>query len=347
MSHEIVGNLHMHTPYSDGEWYHDQIALAASQAGLDFIVTTDHNLWVDGPEGYHHGVLTLIGEEVHNARRWPQVNHLLVYGAEAELSQCAFDPQRLIDAVRARGGLAFIAHPFDYPLEFMHEPGIPWADWEVDGYHGLEIWNYMSEFKARLPNKLLAVFYAFFPQYAVRGPFKNTLKVWDELLASGRRVAGFGSADAHATPLALGPIKRSIFPYEYLFRCVNTHLMVEALLTGDVDRDKQLIYAALGTGYGWVGYDLLGSTKGFRFGAHSASEHAEIGQEIRRVGAVNFEIETPLEATIQVVKAGRGVLARVKNRRGMKFTSAEAGAFRVEAYRKGRGWIFSNPIYVL
>lgn len=152
----------MHTPYSDGEWYHDQIALAASQAGLDFIVTTDHNLWVNGPEGYHHGVLTLIGEEVHNARRWPQVNHLLVYGAEAELSQCAFDPQRLIDAVRARGGLAFIAHPFDYPLEFMHEPGIPWADWEVDGYHGLEIWNYMSEFKARLPNKLLAVFYAFF-----------------------------------------------------------------------------------------------------------------------------------------------------------------------------------------
>ena len=54
MTHEVVGNLHMHTPYSDGAWYHADIARAASQAGLDFIVVTDHNLWVQGPQGYHH-----------------------------------------------------------------------------------------------------------------------------------------------------------------------------------------------------------------------------------------------------------------------------------------------------
>ncbi len=336
----------MHTPYSDGEWYHAQIAQAASRAGLDFIVVTDHNLWVKGPEGYCHDVLTLVGEEVHHVRRWPQVNHLLVYGAEAELSQCAEDPQRLIAAVRARHGLAFIAHPFDYALKFMHEPGIPWIDWEVEGYHGLEIWNYMSEFKARLPSRLVAVFYAFFPQFAIRGPFRNTLRVWDELLAAGRRIVGFGGADAHGTPMSFGPFKRVVFPYEYLFRCVNTHLLIDEALSGDVDYDKQLIYSALGAGYGWVGYDLLGSTKGFRFAARSASEYAEIGEEIRRVGAVNFEVEVPLEATMQIVKAGRGVVARKKGHR-MKFTSVEAGAYRAEAYRDGKGWIFSNPIYVL
>jgi hypothetical protein len=347
LAHEVVGNLHIHTPYSDGEWYHAQIAQAASQAGLDFVVVTDHNVWVAGPEGYHSGVLTLIGEEVHHARCYPQVNHLLVYGAEAELSQCAFDPQRLIDAARAQGGLAFIAHPFDYALHFAHEPGIPWVDWEVDGYHGLEIWNYMSEFKTRLPNRLLAVLYAFKPQWAIRGPFKNTLRVWDELLASGRRVAGVGNADAHGTPMSLGPIKRVVFPYEYLFRCVNTHLVLDEALTRDVEYDKQLIYSALGMGYGWVGYDLIGSTKGFRFAAHSASEYAEIGRQIRRVGAVNFEVDTPLEATIQIVKAGKGVVARASRKRGLKFTSVEAGAYRVEAYRSGKGWIFSNPIYVL
>jgi hypothetical protein len=37
----------------------------------------------------------------------------------------------------------------------------------------------------------------------------------------------------------------------------------------------------------------------------------------------------------------------VKGKRSLRFTSVEAGAYRVEAYRKGRGWIFSNPIYVL
>jgi hypothetical protein len=347
VGHEIVGNLHMHTPYSDGEAYHVEIAQAAARAGLDFIAVTDHNLWVKGPEGYHDGVLVLVGEEVHNARRWPQVNHLLVYGAEAEMSQCAADPQRLIEAVRERGGLAFIAHPYDYAVKFIHEPGIPWVDWDVDGYHGLEIWNYMSEFKTRLPNKLMALWYANKPHLAIRGPFKATLNAWDQLLASGRRIAGIGNADAHATPMSMGPVRRVIFPYEYLFHCVNTHLMLADGLTGEVDHDKAAIFEALALGRGWVGYDLLGSTRGFRFAARSASEYAEIGHEIRRVGAVNFEVETPLPATIQVVRAGRGPIARVRNKRGMRFTSVEAGAYRVEAYRKGRGWIFSNPIYVL
>ena len=31
MPHEIVGNLHMHTPYSDGAAYHAEIAQAAAR----------------------------------------------------------------------------------------------------------------------------------------------------------------------------------------------------------------------------------------------------------------------------------------------------------------------------
>jgi hypothetical protein len=346
MTHEVVGNLHMHTPYSDGSWYHDQIAQAASQAGLDFIVVTDHNLWVRGPQGYHHNVLVLVGQEVHHTQRHPQVNHLLIYGAEAELSQCAPNPQQLIDAARARGGLTFIAHPFDFPLKFMREPGIPWVDWNVQGYVGLEIWNYMSEYKARIPHRLGAIYYTLYPQRAIRGPFAETLQLWDALLADGARVVGIGNADAHAFNLSMGPIKRVVFPYEYTFRCVNTHLLIDEPLTSDVEYDKYLIYSALERGSGWVGYDLLGSTKGFSFKARSASEHASLGEELRRAGAVNFDVEVPQPATIQIVRAGKGVVGRAKGTK-MKFTSVEAGAYRVEAYRGGKGWIFSNPIYVL
>ena len=50
---EVVCNLHMHTPYSDGEWYHAAIAQAALRAGLDCICVTDHNIWVKGPERYY------------------------------------------------------------------------------------------------------------------------------------------------------------------------------------------------------------------------------------------------------------------------------------------------------
>ena len=346
MTHEVVGNLHMHTPYSDGAWYHDQIALAARQAGLDFIVTTDHNVWVQGPQGYHHGVLVLVGEEVHHRRRQPQANHLLVYGAEAELSQCAANSQQLIDAVRAHGGLPFIAHPYDYAVKFLREPNISWVDWDIDGFVGLEIWNYMSEFKTRLHNHLLGLYYMYNPHRAIRGPYQATLALWDQFLAAGQRMVGFGNSDAHAFSISFGPFKRVVFPYEYLFRCVNTHLLSEEPLTGDVPYDRYLVFSALEQGRGWVGYDLLGSTRGFSFTARSVSERASMGGELRRVGAVNFEVEVPLPAMLQVVRAGHGVVVK-QNGKNLKFTSVEAGAYRVECYRQGRGWIFSNPIYVL
>ena len=47
------GNLHIHTRYSDGEKLHAEIAHDAIVAGLDFIVVTDHNVYVTGVEGYY------------------------------------------------------------------------------------------------------------------------------------------------------------------------------------------------------------------------------------------------------------------------------------------------------
>ena len=337
--------MHMHTPFSDGEWYHAGIAEAAAAAGLDFVITTDHNVWVDGPEGYHGDVLLLVGEEVHDNRRQPQANHCLVYGAAAEMCLHAESPQGLIDAARGRNALTFLAHPFDFPLSFAGENGLPWVDWDVDGYTGIELWNYMSEFKARIPNRLLALWYAFNPRRAVRGPFRETLALWDGLLAEGRRTSAIGGADAHGSSYSLGPFTRTLFPYEHLFRCVNTHVLSDGPLTHDVDMDRQSIYAALEKGRCWVGYDLIGSTRGFRFTARSMANSAGIGDDLKRAAAVNFEVEAPAPGHIRLIHAGHGVVAR-SNGRALKHTSADAGAYRAEVLRGGKGWIYSNPIYV-
>src|SRR5574337_952060 len=166
--YEYSANLHMHTPYSDCEWYHAQIAEAAMRAGLDVICVTDHNVWVKGPERYYEKdgkrVLALVGEEVHDTARDPQKNHLLVYGADRELAQYAPEPQALLDAARAAGGLAFCAHPVDPAAPLFHEDDLSWVSWEVSGFTGLEIWNYMSEFKSLLTSRANAVRYAFNPE---------------------------------------------------------------------------------------------------------------------------------------------------------------------------------------
>ena len=344
-TYEIAGNLHMHTPFSDGELYHADIAQAAAAAGLDFVAVTDHNVWVQGPEGYHDGVLVLVGEEVHDNRRQPHANHMLIYGADAEMCLHAESPQGLIDAARARGALAFLAHPIDPELRFIGEEALDWVDWDVEGYTGIEVWNYMSEFKGRIRNRLMALWYAFNPQHAIRGPFRQVLAIWDRLLAQGRRMAAIGGADAHGATYSLGPISRTVFPYEYLFRCVNMHLLIERPLGGDAATDKQSIYAALAHGRGWIGYDLLGSTRGFKFTARSMANAAGVGDDLKRAAAVTFEVETPAPSSMRLICAGRGVVATSGGRR-LKYTTADAGAYRVEVTRSGRGWIYSNPIYV-
>ncbi len=68
--YELVGNLHAHTVYSDGAGTHKDIARAALEAGLDFVVVTDHNVYVEGVDGYQYQgdqrVLILAGEEIHD-----------------------------------------------------------------------------------------------------------------------------------------------------------------------------------------------------------------------------------------------------------------------------------------
>ncbi|TFH33398.1 MAG: PHP domain-containing protein, partial [Anaerolineales bacterium] len=149
MTHEIVGNLHMHTRYSDGDGDHEDIARAALDAGLDFVVVTDHNVWVSGMDDYYYlgpkRVLLLTGEEVHDQGRQPQKNHLLIYEARRELAQFAQNPQSLIDRAIETGGLAFLAHPTDPAAPAFNEDDLSWVDWSVRGYHGLELWNFMSE----------------------------------------------------------------------------------------------------------------------------------------------------------------------------------------------------------
>jgi len=347
--YEYAGNPHIHTPYSDGEALHAGVAQAAAGAGLDFVIATDHNVWVDGVEGYYGQVLLLVGEEIHDVRRRPPANHLLVYNAEAELAPLASHPQNLIGEVSRRGGFSYLAHPYEYgsPLSPDLTP-IPWADWDVSGYTGLEIWNTMSEFKALLRNKLAAIYYAYFPGRGIRGPFRATLRRWDQLLSQGKHVAALGGADAHGTTYSLGPLRRVVLPYEYLFRCVNTHVLTGHPFNGIPEHDKTLVYDALRSGHTWVGYDLPASTAGFRFHARSGANYALMGDELVRTGAAIFEVQTPHSGDICLLCNGR-VVARARGRY-LKHTTAERGVYRVEvrrSYRMGRrGWIFSSPIYV-
>jgi len=351
--HELVANLHMHTPYSDGHGTHAQIAQAALRAGLDVVITTDHNVWVDGLENYYKDgnrkVLLLVGEEIHNQMHQPQKNHLLVFGIDREFSTLAHDTQRLLDAVRQAGGFAFIAHPYDPAAPAVNEPDISWVDWEMKGYAGIELWNGMSEFKSLLKSKLHAIYYAYNPRRIARGPAKETLKRWDDLLSAGRRVAVVGGSDAHELKARLGPLRRTLFPYEFHFRSINTHLITPVGLTDDLIEDRQTVFEALSHGRAFIGYDLPASTRGFRFTAQGMDQTAQMGDEINAKYGVTLQIRVPQPSECRLIRDGK-LVKTWQAREYCTHITNESGAYRVEVYidflGRRRGWIFSNPIYI-
>jgi predicted metal-dependent phosphoesterase TrpH len=351
---EYTGNLHVHTPYSDGASYHAEIAEAALLTGLDFIIFTDHNLLVCGIEGYYGDeergyVLLLSGEEVHDRTRNPQCNHVLIYGVEQEVSEHTHSLSTLIRTVNQTGGMTFIAHPNDRSVNWLNEPAIPWLDRHVEGFTGLEIWNYMSRFKDYVQNRQETVRNVFRPEDVMIGPRLRTLALWDQLLSMGRNVVGIGGADAHGSIFRFGPFSHTIFPYDFLFSCVNTHILTKFPLTGDAQHDKSLLYQALRQGRAFIGYDIPGSTKGFRYSAQGQNTAAIMGENIRLGHGVTLQVLAPSRAHIKIIRYGE-VVAEDTNVESLIHVVRDEGAYRAELWREYRGveraWILSNPIYV-
>jgi hypothetical protein len=352
---EYRGNLHMHTPYSDGYGSHQEIAEAAVLAGLDFVIVTDHNIWVDGVQGfygdYERGhVLLLTGEEVHDRTRLPQVNHCLVFGAHQEVSQWGHNPQLLIDEVRQLGGLTFLAHPYDEVIRWHLMEPIPWVDWQVRGYTGLEIWNYMSDFKDILDSPWQALRSVFKPEEAVIQPDPRTLKKWDALLTAGYRVVGIGGSDAHAKPFKFGPVEHIVFPYDFLFQCVNTHILSPHSFLGERHHDEEIVYEALRQGRAFISYEIVGPARGFRFSAQGGGGmSAQMGESIPLGQGVTLQALAPARSHIKLIHQGR-VVQDEPFADAIVYVVREPGYYRVEVWREYAGvercWIISNPIYI-
>lgn len=352
---ELLLSLHMHTRYSDGSGSHKDIGEAALKAGIEAVIVTDHNVWVQEIEGYtqkgKRRALVLVGEEIHDHTLKPGKNHLLIFDANRELSKYAANPQQLINQVNTSGGLSFIAHPIDDPLPQFHEASFNWEDWDVKGYTGIELWNQMSEFKTRSTTSLKAIFHALFPRYMTLAPLERSLKLWDELLSKSKTpVVAVAGNDAHANRVSAGPLSKIVYPYEYQFAALNNHLLVPKGLCGEINADRRLIYEALARGNLFLAYDLPHSTRGFRFSVNHNDGQFWMGDTIKAESGMTFQVRLPIRTHMRLIKDGK-VIREHDDREVVTHISKEPGIYRVEVYidylGRHRGWIFSNPIYAI
>ena len=349
---EFSGNLHVHSTFSDGHGTHDQIAAAALQAGLDFVVVTDHNQRPDGLDGYRFGrdqrLLMLIGEEVHDPKRIPEKSHLLVYEARRAMAEFGKVPQELIEQTARHGGLSFLAHPFDCAAPRFKQSDLSWDDWQVEGYTGLELWNFMVDYKCRLRSLPEAIFYSYFPSRIARGANRRALALWDSLLGSGKRVVAIGNSDAHALPARWGPLRRTLFPYAWLFRAVNTHVLCEQDLSGEPDRDRALLFEAIRLGRCFIGYDLPADTRGFMFSGNSEHGTAVMGDSLTFDLGATLQVRSPVPGKIRILRSG-SLVREWSAAQHAVLTISEPGPYRAEVDlplgSRFRPWIYSNPIF--
>lgn len=348
--HEYIGHMHIHTTHSDGNDTITSIAQAAQRERLDFIVITDHNTLrgkETGEEGFKKGVLVLVEAELDAGARG---EHCLALGMD-ELptpASCALD---ILAAIQEKGGFCFLAHPKEKGSPLVNGGrAYPWGEIPQEGFAGLEIWNFSSRWRDGVRTLPQALFNYYFhrPGLAL-SPCPETVRKWDELIQQ-RPIAAVGGSDAHAHPFRLGPLTALLFPYPYLFRGVNMHILLKEPLSPNFAVARQQVHSALKNGSSFVALDLYEKSKGFKCSLFIGGKEHFPGEKVSFTSGGSIHVQSPYpQSLLKVICNGQEVFSTTAA--SMVFKVLKPGAFRVEAYTKvwggrWRSWIYVNPFYV-
>lgn len=344
--YEVSGAIHCHSTYSDGMESIPFIAEAASRAGLDFLLMTDHNTILpltEVGEQWHGNTLLLLGCEIT-----PRHNHYLAYGISQPISH-HLPPAEFTQAVAEQGGIGFLAHPHERGSRFLGQNSYSWEDWSVTAYTGLEIWNFFSDWIGSCTNLFRTLIALVSWRDAVRRPARLTLQRWDEL-GQQRRVVGIGGLDAHGIKTRLWGRTLVLHPYAKAFRQVRTHLLLTVPFAKEVAADRELVLDSLREGRCYLANHALGDPTGFSFLGRSQGEWVEMGQEVPHPGdgRVWFSVSIPFrikgKPLLRLLRNGQPVAETVDC--DLQAADQGPGVYRAEAWFGDRGWIFSNPIYL-
>ncbi len=355
--YEYAGAVHIHSVYSDGTGKIEDIAKAANDSDLDFILMTDHNTLKSKDDGYEkwlNNVMVIVGYEVNDMAN---KNHYLTFGIDEVIGSyqelgngelgCKLSAKEYVKQIKDKGGIGFLAHPDEERMNLPDHPPYPWIE-ETDDYTGIEIWNHMSEWIEGM-NESNKIDRFLHPLKSIISPPVKTLKRWDDA-AIKRQVTGIGGVDAHALKQnVLGFFEVEIFAYKVLFKSIRTHVLIdEPILKNNkaaFEKDKNKILEALKYGKCFFANYYNGNPKGFRFFAEFKGMTCNMGDTITSNGEnIILRALAPQQCTIKLIHNGN--MISENKTMNTAWDIKEKGIYRVECWIAERGWIFSNHIRV-
>ncbi|MFW5804399.1 MAG: PHP domain-containing protein [bacterium] len=331
------GAFHIHTTYSDGTGTISQIAKDAKKAGLDWIIITDHNNLTglhNNEEGWYDGLAVIIGEEISP----DSSDHYLALNIKEEVC-CSLTPQKTIESVKSQGGIGFIAHPDESINRKNKFPPLRWTNWDIRGFNGIEIWNYMSDWGDNFDERL-SYYNLLTRHYRLTGPTKNTLRWWDEVNnETSEIISAVGSLDSHAFKHQFF----EIFPYLDTFKTITNYLFLDQNLSTNFEDAKTQILTALKNGNNIIVNRFWNNKQDdFIFSIISKNKEIFPGQETILNENSKLLIKLPQKAKIKLFRNGNIIFE--ENTTNIKVKDLSPGKYRFEAYLNNKPWIFSNPI---
>jgi len=338
--HEVQGVYHIHSRYSDGWKSIDKIAAIAADAGLDFIILTDHgkpNFPSLASQGWKGGLLVLAGSEL-------SVNRGHLVGLEFRNPASSFSQTTEIAAqeIAALGGFTIIAHPYS-KVRWSWGTAIPFA--------GIEIIDEDTMLRKNIPKSLLYLPALFVhPRLAllrIIAPPRQAIRKWDEL--NGRRQArlySYYSADVH-------------YFYRAVFSIFHIHVLLENPPSREFGAARSQVFEALRRGNFYNAVDGAAGAKGFNFWAEYEGKKFPMGSELDATAeaaglpaTARFRVSAPFSVALETRLLRNGQVVLRSEQSEVTFEASVPGIYRAEVYLEAKSplhpevpWILSNPIF--
>jgi hypothetical protein len=343
----VTGAYHIHTVRSDGTGTVDDVAEAARENGLAFVVITDHGDGMRPPlaPSYRHGVLCIDAVEIGT-----DGGHVVGLGlAQPSPYPLGGRPDDVVEDIHRLGGVAIAAHP-DSPRASLRWRG------QTAPIDGIEWLNVDSEWRDETwPQLGLTTVKALFrPAETIASLFQRparTLRRWDAL-ARRRATFGIAAVDAHAR-IGWGDDERpggaSIArpSYRTIFGTVSQTVVLEAPLTGDPVTDAARIVHAIRTGRSFSIVQASAGPADFQFTAIRGGETFQMGDR-RPVGggAATITATVPQAPGARISILRDGIQIATGSGLVMVGVPDGPGVYRAEATLPGSAlpWLMSNPI---
>lgn len=345
---EYPGAIHIHTTKSDGSLPLEEIVNEAKKVGLKWLVFSDHNnidYLKEGKEGFYDGICVIIANEISPAKG----DHYIACNIN-ELVSDEQPPEAFVQQVNELGGFGFIAHPDESTNRDNDYPPLRWTDWEMDGFTGIEIWNFMSDWVDNMTSKN-KIHMFLNPKTTLTGPTQDVLAWWDSLNAkNGKLVPAIAGVDAHCLIHKFFGLPLKIFPYKTSFETLQNYLQTDDVLSSDFETAKRQIYTALKQGNNIMTNAAYGSPDGTVFTATTKGDDgrfikASVGEILDFQDTVTVSVQTPVESVIQLYCDGE--MVEKSNRGYLDYETRYSGSYRFESYINDALWLISNPIKIV